>query len=150
VAPKPGFALRVGAILAVAGTLIAAPGHAQDAEDDAAQIGLELNKLEPQADSCRAYMVVKNTTPHRLEAYALDLVIFDTEEVIANRLRVRLEDLRANKTVVRLFDIPKTRCESVGRLLLNKIATCELAGGGAVDCLDLTRTRSRAGADFVK
>ena len=149
-APRPGFALRAGTLVATLGLLFATPGQAQDAEGGAAQIGLELNKLESQGESCRAYMVFENATPHRFDAYALDLVIFDTEEMIANRLRVRLEDLRANKTVVRLFDIPETRCESVGRILLNKIAACEVADGGAVDCLGLTRTRSRARVDFVQ
>ena len=148
---------------AVLGTMLAgalaafAPMNTAQAQDEAQDsaagdgvIALDLNKLEPREGACRAYMVVENATAHRLASYMLDLVIFDTDEVIANRLRVRLDDLRAGKTVVRLFDIPEIGCDSVGRVLLNEIAACETASGTAIDCLDLTRTASKARADFVQ
>jgi len=120
------------------------------ARADSGTVDVELNKLEAVESGCRAYMVFDNTRAHGFEAYALDLVIFDSDEVIAKRLAVRTQGLRAEKTTVKLFDIAGVDCGEVGRILLNRVRDCEPAGGATVDCTAITTPSSRTDVAFVK
>jgi len=60
-------------------------------------IGLELNKLEQEGDSCRAYLVITNPGTDAFSAFTLDLVIFDTSGTIARRLAIELAPIRPAK-----------------------------------------------------
>jgi len=120
------------------------------ARAEAPNIGVELNKLEGVDGGCRAYMVFDNATEHTFNSYALDLVIFDSEDVIAKRLAVRTQGLRARKTTVKIFDIADVACDDVGRILLNRVRDCEAAGDATVDCTAITTPSSRTDVAFVK
>ncbi|MGE0253434.1 MAG: Tat pathway signal sequence domain protein [Alphaproteobacteria bacterium] len=116
----------------------------------AAGVAVELNRLEPQGDDCRAYLVFENATKDAFSSLKLDLVLFDSDGVIARRLAVEGGPLAAGKTVVRLFDIAKLPCPRIGRVLLNDVLACSGPDGAGADCLAQIEPRSRAAAAFIK
>ena len=81
------------------------PATAQDQAPTAA-IAIELNKLEPADSACRIYFVLRNDTGDAYDALTVELVSFDQEGLVGQRLAVDLAPLRAHKTVVKLFDLP--------------------------------------------
>lgn len=108
-------------------------------------VRLELNRLEPQGDACRAYLVIENATAEPYKSLKLDLFAFDTDGVIAKRLALETGPLAARKTGVKLFDFAGLPCERFSRVLLNDVVACETAGGARTDCLAQIATASRAG-----
>ena len=133
------FVLATLAMLAGAPAVRAAEG-----------LSLDLNKLEPQGGSCRVTLVVVNGRPAAVEALKADLVIFGSDGVVARRLAVDLGRIAAEKTVVRVFEIPALGCEAVGSVLLNELPTCRFAGDAPApaDCLSATTLTARAGRLF--
>lgn len=91
---------------------------------DDSSVGIELNKLEQTASSCRSYLVIENGTNAEFSELTLDLVVFDTDGVIAERLALGLAPLSAGKVLVKAFDLKGLTCESTGRFLLNGVIGC--------------------------
>lgn len=84
-------------VLGIALCLFAASTRAAE------RVAIELNKLEPQGDACRAYLVLKNGTTSAFETLKLDLVMFDADSVVARRLAVETALLPAGKTSLKVF-----------------------------------------------
>jgi hypothetical protein len=121
---------------------IAAVGFAVafSAKAHAGVLAVELNKLESQKDSCRAYVVVTNNSPTAYQVLKLDLVLFQPDGVIGRRFALDLGPLRAQKRSVKLFDID-TPCDQVGSLLINDVLECNGETGSIPNCLaDMTAT----------
>lgn len=117
---------------------------------DKAPLAVELNKLEPQDDACRVYFVMQNGAGSAFDALKLDLVVFDTDGVIARRVAVEGAPLAVDKTAVKLFDLRDLACDKIGRILLNDVLACRDAGGDRNDCTALIKTSSRADVPFDK
>ena len=115
-----------------------------------ARINVELNKLEPVGEACRAYLVFENGTDTAFDPFKLDLVMFDNQEVIAKRVAVEAGPLPASKTSVKLFDIDGLGCADIQRVLLNSVMACGTAGETQPDCTALTKPSSRTEAAFIK
>jgi hypothetical protein len=123
-------------------------------------IQLELNKLEPLAQSgpgCRVYFVVTNPDSETIEQLNLDLIVFGTDGIIARRLAFDLGPLPGKKTAVRLFDMAGLPCDHVGKLLINDVIGCKIGNNGAAAaetprtaCLDRLAVSSRASAPLSK
>jgi len=127
-----GIAAAITAVLFVA---LAAGGTAE-----AGALAVELNKLEPQKDSCRAYFVVTNNSSTIYQSLKLDIVLFQPDGVIGRRFALDLGPLRAQKRSVKLFDID-TPCDQVGSLLINDVLECNGEAGSIPNCLaDMTVT----------
>ena len=135
---------RVAAALA----LLAQASAASAAEGPALRI--ELNRLETLGEACRVYLVLANGGTDSFETFKLDLVLFDTDGVIARRLAVEAAPLRAAKTSVKLFDLDDLACERVGTVLVNDVLACGTAAGPVEDCVTRIETASRASAKLVK
>jgi hypothetical protein len=106
----------------------------------AGSLTIELNKLEPQKDGCRAYVVVTNNSSTVYQALKLDLVLFQPDGVIGRRFALDLGLLRAQKRSVKLFDIDMP-CDQVGSLLINDVLECNGETGSIPNCLaDMTAT----------
>jgi len=133
-------ALLLLALLGVAGPALAA-------EDG---VSVELNKLEPNGAACRAYLVLENGTASAFETLKLDLVMFDTDGVVAKRLAVETAPLPAAKTSLKVFDMDGLPCERVGRVLLNDVMACADASGARDDCLGLVAPAARGPLEFIK
>jgi hypothetical protein len=133
-APRSRIRLIVG-IAAVFFFALVAEGEAK-----AGSLAIELNKLEPQKDSCRAYFVVTNSSSTAYQSLKLDLVLFQPDGVIGRRFALDLGPLRAQKHLVKLFDID-TPCDQVGSLLINDVLECIGEAGSIPNCLaDMTTT----------
>lgn len=140
-------------LLALFVAVLVGMGSAALAEDRAADapsaIRLELNKLEPQGDACRVYMVFANEGDGEISSLRLDLISFDPDGIINRRVALEGGPLAGEKTAVKLFDLADIECGEVGRLLLNDVVACE-GDGVAGDCLGRIETHSRAEAAFGK
>lgn len=114
-------------------------------------VAIELNKVETKPDgACRAYLVVENGTAGSFRELKLDMVMFDTDGVVARRLAVQVAPLPAGKTSLKVFDIKGLPCEKLGRLLLNDVMTCADAAETRTNCLDAISTRSRGRVELIK
>lgn len=113
-------------------------------------VRIELNKLEPQGDACRAYLVLENGTDHAFASLKLDLVMFDIDGVVAKRLAVETAPLPAGKTSLKVFDMNSLACERVDRLLLNTVMKCADRSGGRENCLASIVTDARGPVPFIK
>jgi len=106
---------------------------AEAAATEPAKLSIELNKLEPQDKSCRAFFVVNNESPADYESLRLDVVIFQPDGVIGRRLAVNLAPLKPNKKIVKQFDLEGLACDQIGSLLINDVLECKVTP--ASDCL---------------
>lgn len=127
--------------------LMAAPAPA-GAQTDALHI--ELNRLEDHGDGCRVHLVLRNASPRAYTSYRLDLVVFAADGVIARRLALETAPLRADKTMVKEFELSDFSCGQVGRILLNDVPACVSDAGDLDDCVTMTRVSSRASVSLVK
>lgn len=109
---------------------------------------VELNKMEAVGGGCRVYMVFQNGTGREIASFKPDLVFFDADGVIADRLVVEGGPLSAGKTKVKLFDVTALPCPAIKRILLNDVREC--SGGEPYACLAETSTSSRNGVEFIK
>jgi hypothetical protein len=114
------------------------------------ELHIELNRLEERGAGCRVHLVLENTSSRAYHSYRLDLVIFGADGVIARRLALETAPLRANKTVVKEFELTDLTCGQVGRVLLNDVSLCASADGDMDDCITATRVSSRSAVSFVK
>ncbi len=139
-----GLAWGLVAMLVVIGVT----GAANAAEKG--RIGVELNKLEAVGESCRAYLVLANGTGSVFKSLKLDLVMFDPDGIVQRRVAVEAAPLTAGKTTLKVFDIAKMSCASVGKVLLNSVMSCETAAGPMDDCLANVSVSSRTKQPLIK
>ena len=114
------------------------------------QIGIELNRLEDQGSSCRAYLVITNPREVAYSGFKLDLVIFDRSGTITRRLAIDLAPLRAGKTSVKVFDIVDTACGAIGSLLVNDVLDCRDVSGNVADCVQRVAASSKLAVSLSK
>ena len=119
---------------------------------DAAEppVRTELNKLEAADNACRAYLILENSSEIGFQTLKLDLVMFDQDGIIAERLAVDAAPLPVGKTSLKVFDIVGLPCAQIGRMLLNDVVACSDANGPRSDCLALLSSHSRASVAFIK
>ena len=137
--------MRVLASIAAFLVLVTAAARAEDGV-----LEVELNKLEPNKEACRAYLVLENQVPSAFEALKLDLVMFDPDGIVAKRLAVEAGPLPAGKTRLKVFDVGGLACDRIGRMLLNDVLACKDGTGTRGDCLALISTSARNGLSFIK
>ena len=101
---------------------------------------VELNAIETAGGKCRLSFVVENGSAVAIDSLKLDLAIFGRDGAIALRLLTEMAPIRANKTVVRSFDVGSD-CATIGSVLVNNVTACAPASLG--DCLDRLSLSSR-------
>lgn len=111
---------------------------------------VELNKVEAIDNGCRTFFLFRNHTVHTFQGFEMSLAILDEEGIIDRLLTVEAAPLPAERTTLKLFEIPETQCDGVGEILLHEISRCEPDQGGPMDCFDILELRSRATAALVK
>lgn len=124
---------------AAAATVLAALGASGLGSATAAEApggtSLELNKLEPTDKGCRAHVVINNTGDTAYQSFKLDLVEFQTDGVIGKRLIVDLAPLKAQKKIVKAFEVEGLACDKIGSFLINDVTECKGDTGPVADCL---------------
>mgnify|MGYP000078824859 CR=1 FL=1 len=118
-------------------------------------IGVELNKLEPLANGCRAYIVIDNGGERTYSTLKLDLVLFQTDGVIGRRVALDLSPVRAQKRSVKLFDLDGLKCDDIGSLLINDVMDCKTSGAGGAStdeprCLERLKLATRTKVELSK
>ena len=118
----------------------------------AADLSIDLNKLETQSGNCRLTMVVVNGRTAAAQSLRADLVMFGPDGVVAKRLAVDLGPVPANKTIVKAFDVAGLACDGIGSILLNDVPACRFAGGALPGpaCLAGIAVSSHAPIRFFK
>lgn len=142
--------MRQSTRVAVFTFMMAAASGGMSAENDAADIDVQLNRLEARGENCRVQMVVTNATKTAYSGFALDLVIFGADGGIARRTALDVSPVRASKTTVYAFDVDGLGCDGIGSILLNDVVDCAATSGAASDCVDRVSTRSRLKVPFTK
>jgi hypothetical protein len=127
---------------------IAAPSASAQPAPEVIQI--ELNRLEDQGNSCRAYLVIANPSSVSYTGFKLDLVVFDRSGTIMRRLALDLAPLRVQKTSVKVFDIADTGCRAIGSMLLNEVLDCRDSSGDIPDCVQRVSTSSKLPVSLSK
>lgn len=125
--------------------LAAAPAQAQTTS-----IQVELNKLETQQTSCRAYLVIDNQTDKSYDALKLDLVLFQTDGIIGRRFALDLAPIKSKKRSVKLFDLEGVKCDAVGSFLINDIMDCKVGSGDETGCLERLTLSTRTNVQLSK
>jgi hypothetical protein len=121
----------------------AAPASAQ-----APPLVVDLNRLEDRDGACRLHFVFTNPADRVFERLTLDLVLFDADGVIAERVALEAAPLLADKTMVKQFDIAGRPCADIGRVLINDVTACADRSGPADGCLGLIEPRATGGAEL--
>jgi hypothetical protein len=143
---RAGFGLSVAVMVG----LITA-GLAAGAANAASQpIGIELNRVDEQGPSCRASFVIANPGPETFSSFKLDLVVFDKGGTITRRLAADVAPLRADKTSVKIFDIPDTGCGGIGSILVNDVLDCRAADKAVADCVGRLSVTSKLPIKLLK
>lgn len=133
---------------AVAAVLSIAPAMAQDVAAPGA-LSVELNDLQAGDAGCRAVFVINNGLGKPLDKVALRVVAFDTEQKAKLFLSIDAGTLPAGKTRVLRFDLGEgVGCETIGRLVLDDVTSCEGEGLDRAGCLAAVTLSSRAGVPF--
>lgn len=162
--PSAALCLALAGMPALAEETPASPPAQSDAGGQSGSSGqtgqsgkvtIELNKLEPVDQACRIYLLLRNDTDVDFTALQLELVSFGADGIINQRVAVDLAPLQPKKTLVKLFDVQNTNCDSVTRLLLNDTLRCEGGRDGAApaeikDCLPLLEPSSKGKVEFWK
>ena len=141
--------MRISTVIAAAFLVFAAIPAAM-AQDGSQKVQVELNKLEPRENACRAYLVLQNGTDSTFGSLRLDLVAFDTDGIVAKRLAVEAAPLPPGKTSLKLFDMSDLSCDGIGHLLLNSILACGDQNGERSDCLDAVEVSAKPGLRLIK
>lgn len=136
--------MRFGLLL-LAGLFVAA-AHGEQSQG----VAIELNKLEQKGADCRLYMLFKNRDARAFESLKLDLVAFDRQSIVSQRLALEGGPLPAEKTLLKAFELSAVQCADLSRLLLNGVLACKTGGGEATDCLQRVRTSSRTEVEFIQ
>ena len=141
-----GFALAAGPLSAQDTAPAAAPPAAQSPK----ALTVELNKLEPQGNGCRAYVVVQNDDDIAYKAFKLDLVLFQTDGIIGRRFAMDLAPLKPKKRTVKLFDLDDIACDKIGSFLINDVVDCKSETSGMENCLAGTTVKSLGNVELSK
>jgi hypothetical protein len=113
-------------------------------------IAIELNKLEPGANTCHAYFIVSNRTAEPLKDLQLDVYLFDKKGVILRSLRLPFADVGPGRMKVSPFGLSELQCGNLGRVLVNDIPVCASPSGAPVKgCADMLAVSTRTDAAFV-
>ncbi len=138
------------AMTSMAGVVEAQEEGGGQAAAPAAKIAVELNKLETQQQSCRAYLVIDNQSDKSYDVLKLDLVLFQTDGIIGRRFALDLAPLKAKKRSVKLFDLDGVQCDTIGSFLINDIMDCKAGGADEGGCLDQLALSSRSNVQLSK
>lgn len=118
------------------------------AQEQEKSIRLQLNKLESTEEGCLVSLVAENLTGAALTAFSVEAVTFDTEGIIAQFVLWDFGGMAANKTRAFPFVSAGARCESISRILVNDVVTCDGGNVAAEECLGLIEPSTLASIGF--
>lgn len=109
---------------------------------------LELNGAEPSDKGCRLTFVVHNALGAELSRASFEIALFDESGVVDRLTVLDFKELPVGKTKVSRFDLARTDCAKISRVLINNATQC-VGGGIAPDaCLRSLKTATKGGIKF--
>ena len=124
-------------------------GHHASAQS--ANLLVELNKLEASEEpGCRSFFLFRNGLDIDFDGFEISLAILKADGVIDRLLTIDAAPLPANRTSLRLFDIPEMACPDVTEIILHDIPVCSSESADVADCYGLIDLQSRTGAKLVR
>lgn len=134
-----------------AGLTVTTPSDALGQETAPAKaINLELNALEPSDKGCRIAFVVQNGLAQDIDKAAFEIALFDGQGLVDRLLVLDFQDLPAEKTKVRRFDLAEADCAQISRVLVNDATACEGQGVEAGTCIAALAPTTRTKIIFGK
>jgi hypothetical protein len=115
-----------------------------------APLMIELNKLESFEAGCRSFFLFRNRSELTLSKFEMSLAILDKAGVIDRLLTIDASPLPADRTTLKLFEIPEIACGDIGEVILHDLPTCASSNGETPDCFALIGLNSLASAPLVK
>ena len=139
--------LMISVLLAVLfhASIAALPVRAQDKPATAVggKLEVELNATNQLSDACRIALVVKNGMRESIESLVLELVLFGKDGKVLRLLSASVGAMPVSKTRLKQYDVQDVKCESIGRVLLNDLTSCEGENLAPKVCTAATQTSSR-------
>jgi hypothetical protein len=115
------------------------------------KLTVELNKFEEnESGGCQAFFLFRNKTGLTLEGFEMSLAVLDTSGIIDRLLTIDAAPLPANRTTLKLFEIPEMSCVNISEILLHEIASCKPQNDDEIDCYPFLELKSRTDAALVK
>lgn len=102
------------------------------------QLSIELNSAEGRDNGCQLVFVMQDGTGAGLEQLVLEVVLFDRTGGVSALSLLDFQDLPADGTRVRSFNMPGLECGTLGRLLVNAVAACAPQGATGCEALKLS------------
>jgi hypothetical protein len=137
--------MRATLVAAVAFGLL----RAATAEGEPGKIAVEFNDLQQAEGGCRAVFVLNNGLDKPLTKLALRVVAFDKKQHATLFLSLDVGALAVGKTRILRFDVGEgVACDTIGRLVLDDVTSCEGEGANPATCLAAVSLTSKAGVSF--
>jgi hypothetical protein len=125
----------------------AGPASAQE-KAAAPALMLELNGAEPSDKGCRLTFVVNNELGAELSRASFEIALFDESGVVDRLTVLDFKELPAGKTKVSRFDLARTDCAKISRVLINNATQCTGEGIAPDACLRSLKTSTKGGIKF--
>lgn len=127
---------------------IASPAYAQGPAAATKSLTVELNALQPSETSCRVTFLATNGLGAPLDKAAFEVALFNAQGGIDQLVTLDFKALTAGKTKVLQFDLAKTQCDGIGRVLINDVAACEGQGVDKAACAAVLTTANKTDITF--
>lgn len=111
---------------------------------DEGAIGIELNKAEQTEEGCRPLFLFDNRSGHQLNAFQVEIVLFDDKGVYSQKVLLDMAPLYEDKKVLASFLMSELACDEIGSMLVNGLPRCANSTGTALDCLAMLEVTSRS------
>lgn len=88
-------------------------------------LSIELNGLAQSGEACQLTFVSNNALGVDLHGVSLEIVVFDTKSIVRHLTIFDFGALPDGRARVRRFELAKTSCDDIGRILVNGVTGCE-------------------------
>lgn len=99
-------------------------------------LSLSLNNIEQADQNCRLVFVIDNKLGSDIEKFALEVVLFSTDDKVDRFALFDFQSLPLDKMRVRQFELPEAQCDGLSKVLINGTASCEGNALGGSECSD--------------
>lgn len=115
---------------------------------EAGDLQLELNALQPSDAGCRVTFLATNNLGSTLTRSAFEVALFGSDGAIERMVSLDFKGMTAGKTKVLQFELQGLDCTKVTRVLVNDAAACEGESIEPGACLAQLTTSTRTQIAF--
>ncbi|MEO1161762.1 MAG: hypothetical protein AAFW74_15150, partial [Pseudomonadota bacterium] len=101
-------------------------------------------------DACRFNFVFRNGASKSIKDLVLELVVFNSEDLVDRFVLVKSGSLPMGKTRVRQFDFAGLACDKVSKLLVNEVKACEAGGLDPEACMSRLEVKGSKSIRLLK